>query len=238
MTSSTAGGGRADARRNRAVILAVASQAFADHGTSVSLGQIAERAQVGAGTVYRHFPTKDSLMEAVLAQRIEELTQSADRHRREVGADALFGFLAEVIDSAPQRRDLCRVFESGDWPHTVYRAAGERFNLVLKDLFRVARDAGRIRHDIGLETVRALVTACVVMRRSHPDQDRAVDLVLDSIRIRDESRNEMPHGSERSRCSTCDRRLPPQRRGRPAVYCSAACRQKAHRLRSEVTGRG
>jgi len=228
-------GSRADSRRNRAAVLAAASQAFARNGLSVSLGQIARLADVGAGTVYRHFPTKDDLMEAVLAQRIEELTQSAIRHRESAGEGAFFDFLTEVVVSAPQRRDLCQVFRAGDWPHAVYRAAGRRFDAVLDQLLRSARDGGLVRRDVDLATVQALVTACVAMRQAHPGQDHAMRLVLDSIRVRNDSRDEMPVGS---RCSVCDRELASRPVGRPARYCSAACRQRAHRRRAAVRGRG
>ena len=77
---------RADARRNRDQLLAVAREMLAADGSSVSFDEIARRAGVGVGTVYRHFPTRSALFEAVIAVRVEQLTERAraalgGRHR-------------------------------------------------------------------------------------------------------------------------------------------------------------
>ncbi len=69
---------RADARRNRGNLLAVAKEAFAVEGTSASLRDIARRADVGIGTLYRHFPTREALLEAVLREGLETLRLAAD----------------------------------------------------------------------------------------------------------------------------------------------------------------
>src|SRR5438876_7565800 len=68
---------RADAQRNRAKVLAAAQEAFAAEGIAVPLDEIARRAGVGAGTVYRHFPTKEALFEAVIADRLEHFAEHA-----------------------------------------------------------------------------------------------------------------------------------------------------------------
>ena len=68
---------RADAARNRARVLEVAYQTFADEGLSVPIDEIARRAGVGAGTVYRHFPTKDDLYRAVIEDRLQSITDAA-----------------------------------------------------------------------------------------------------------------------------------------------------------------
>src|SRR5260370_4133101 len=66
---------RADARRNRARVLEVAQAVFATEGLAVPIDEIARRAGVGAGTVYRHFPTKEALFEAIVISRVERLTE-------------------------------------------------------------------------------------------------------------------------------------------------------------------
>ncbi|MFC7660235.1 TetR/AcrR family transcriptional regulator [Pseudonocardia benzenivorans] len=68
---------RADARRNREKVLRAAQEAFAEHGMGVPLDEIAGRAGVGPGTVYRHFPTKEALFEAVVAARMQDLITAA-----------------------------------------------------------------------------------------------------------------------------------------------------------------
>ncbi|GII62301.1 TetR family transcriptional regulator [Sphaerisporangium krabiense] len=69
---------RADARRNREALLAVARAAFAEEGTDASLREIARRAGVGIGTLYRHFPTREALLEAALRDGLESLRAAAD----------------------------------------------------------------------------------------------------------------------------------------------------------------
>jgi AcrR family transcriptional regulator len=91
---------RADARRNREIVLRTATRVFAEDGLEVSLGRIAQLAGVGAGTVYRHFPSKEILVEAVLTEHVESLVAAADRWAaRATPGDALFGFLLEVIEN-------------------------------------------------------------------------------------------------------------------------------------------
>lgn len=70
---------RADAQRNRERLLEVAKAAFADEGPDVSLDEIARRAGVGIGTLYRHFPTRDAIVEAVYRREVEQLAGSATR---------------------------------------------------------------------------------------------------------------------------------------------------------------
>ncbi|MGD0561235.1 MAG: helix-turn-helix domain-containing protein, partial [Streptosporangiaceae bacterium] len=89
---------RADARRNRARILEVAFEAFAAEGLSVPVQEIARRAGVGTGTVSRHFPTKESLFEAILLARTAHLADQAARLTRDADAGtAFFEFFSLVI---------------------------------------------------------------------------------------------------------------------------------------------
>src|SRR3954447_4416845 len=81
---------RADARRNRQRVLEAAESAFAGEGISVPIDEIARRAGVGAGTVYRHFPTKDALLHAILAIRVERMTEEAHAAARAPDPGAAF----------------------------------------------------------------------------------------------------------------------------------------------------
>ena len=88
---------RADARRNRARVLAVAAEIFAAEGLSVPVHEIARRAGVGTGTVSRHFPSKEDLFAAILLERMEYLTRQADELAATRGAgEAFFAFFALV----------------------------------------------------------------------------------------------------------------------------------------------
>ena len=93
---------RADAVRNRAKVLAAASEAFAAEGLAVPLDEIARRAGVGAGTVYRHFPTKEALFEAVITDRLLALAADAEA-RLASNEDAGEAFFGEVFGAG---RDL------------------------------------------------------------------------------------------------------------------------------------
>ncbi|HEX4865705.1 MAG TPA: helix-turn-helix domain-containing protein, partial [Acidimicrobiales bacterium] len=91
VTVSGASGLRADARRNRELILAAADKAFAEEGLGVPVDEIARRAGVGAGTLYRHFPTKEALFEAVLVAHLDGITERARAlAEREDPDEALF----------------------------------------------------------------------------------------------------------------------------------------------------
>src|SRR3954451_23771158 len=89
---------RADAARNRARVLEVAYETFAAEGLSVPIDEIARRAGVGAGTVYRHFPTKEALFPAVIDDRVKSVVASGRALIDSVGpGEALFAFLREMV---------------------------------------------------------------------------------------------------------------------------------------------
>ena len=88
---------RADAQRNRDRILEAARQAFAEQGLDVPYEEIARRAGVGAGTLYRRFPAKQALIEAIFAQRLDELKPA---FRRAMAADRAWDGLVELLDAA------------------------------------------------------------------------------------------------------------------------------------------
>lgn len=147
---------RADAQRNRASILQAAEAAFAADGIEVPVDVIADKASVGVGTLYRHFPTKEKLCEAILLERLSSLAAHA---RALVDADdpaeAFFGFLEHFVSEGCAKRDLL-VAVSG---------AGVEFEaavLPIKDELRDAIGAllGRAQ---AVGAVRPDVTAAVVM---------------------------------------------------------------------------
>ncbi|MET7767613.1 helix-turn-helix domain-containing protein [Nocardia sp. NPDC005366] len=245
------GASRADARRNRARVLAAAQRAFAEGGLGVSLAEIARRAGVGAGTVYRHFPTKTDLLEAVLQQRVDGLARMATARLRDPDPGAaFFAVCAEVVASSPGNQALCDLVQSDDgWPKALLRGAGERFQRALAELLRAAQRQGSVRADITVTEVQQIFAGCVAIQRfQRPDGQlvRAAVLVLDALRTNPavtsvtkveperSRRNETVARDESGAVSHCPICRAPLRRtgmGRPARYCSPACRQKAHRRR-------
>ena len=133
---------RADAARNRENVLRAAREAFAESGYGVPLDEIAARAGVGPGTVYRHFPAKEALFEAVVTARVTDLV--ADARNRAGAADpgeAFFGFLARMDAESAAKRDL---------PDAISIAGSLRddLNAALDVLLRRAQQAGAVRGDV------------------------------------------------------------------------------------------
>lgn len=251
--------GRADARRNRELVLAAAGRAFSEQGLSVSLAEIAKRAGVGAGTVHRHFPSKNDLLAAVLRQRVERLTEIAVQARQspDVGA-AFFDFCVEVVTSTPGNKAMCEVFDADDgWPSTALLEVGPRFHRAVGDLLTAAQRYGAVRSDLTVADVLDIFTGCVAMHRNGAPRrtlSRPVAMLLEAMRAErpaasvtklatargvraDGSRNESVDRNEKApHCAVCAEPIRPTGTGRPARYCSPACRQKAHRDRVRAAG--
>jgi AcrR family transcriptional regulator len=239
--------GRADARRNRELVLRTAVRAFADEGLEVTLGRIAQQAGVGAGTVYRHFPSKEALLEAVLAEQINSMAAAADQWAaRAAPGDALFGFLLEVIEKSAGRQHVCDSLAADKgWPRALLTAASQRFRAGLDRLLRDARQAGAVRADLRADDLSALVFAGAALCSAHRDRARGLRLarlLLDGLRapavtkrapLRDADaagRHETAARGVRT-CAECGTALRPRATGRPPRYCGAACRQRARRRR-------
>ncbi|GAA1980616.1 helix-turn-helix domain-containing protein [Catenulispora subtropica] len=138
---------RADAARNRALLLAAAADEFAEHGVEASVADIARRAGVGKGTVFRHFPTKDDLIAAIVLDRVEALGRLGERllSAKDPGA-ALLEFLTEAAHQR-QQRDLSFLQESGDALPAVVEARTRMF-ATIHALVDRAREHGALRDDV------------------------------------------------------------------------------------------
>jgi AcrR family transcriptional regulator len=173
---------RADARRNRAKVLAAAEEAFAAEGLAVPLDDIARLAGVGAGTVYRHFPSKEALFQAVVLDRIQQFAEEA---RELVAADdpgeAFLDYFVRVIKQASLNRAICDALaESGE--HAVKAGAGDEFRAALAQLLERAQAAGAVRRDIDGDDLRALIVGCLAVERYSPGSRHLVRVVVDGLR--------------------------------------------------------
>jgi AcrR family transcriptional regulator len=245
--SGTALAGRSDARRNREIVLRTAVRVFAEEGLEVSLGRIAQRAGVGAGTVYRHFPSKEILLEAALAEHVEDLASSAGRWAaRAAPGDALLGFLLEVIEKSAGRRHLCDALAANQgWPRAMLAAAGQRFGEALDRLLDNAKQAGAIRADVRADDLTALAIGGAALCSAHRDRARAIRLVrlqLNGLRPAAVTKggefhdvSSLPRHESAARnvryCLECGASLRVQATGRPPRYCGPTCRQRARRRR-------
>jgi AcrR family transcriptional regulator len=147
---------RSDAARNRARVLAVAYEAFAAEGLAVPVDEIARRAGVGAGTVYRHFPTKEALFEAVTVARVRELVAlaRAGGAAADPGA-ALDALLGRIAEEAVAKRDLPDAL--GGVGEAAVAVARTELHGALDTLLDRARAAGAVREGIGAAELMVLL---------------------------------------------------------------------------------
>jgi AcrR family transcriptional regulator len=175
---------RADARRNRERVLDAARRAFAEQGYAVPLDEIAAAAGVGPGTVYRHFPTKEALFEAVSVANVEDLAADARARAEADDPDAAFaGFLDRMAEQALAKRNLPDAF-AGAGTDAVAAAVADMHD-ALGVLLAKAQEAGGIRRDVTVTDLVALLKGLLYAVRGDPDPDirhRLLAVVRDGLR--------------------------------------------------------
>lgn len=181
---------RADARRNRERVLAAARDAFAGDGIAVPLDEIARRAGVGAGTVYRHFPTKEALFEAVMVDRMQRLGAAA---RARAGEDdpveALLGFIKHLMTEAAPKRDLVDALtHAGVDLHRSLKDIADQMRADIAGLLRRAQRAGGIRRDVTISDLMALLSGVIASGSADhhggppPRIERIADVICEGLR--------------------------------------------------------
>ncbi|WP_241681671.1 TetR/AcrR family transcriptional regulator [Streptomyces sp. CB01881] len=181
---------RADARRNRDRVLEAAAEVVAEQGTQASLRDVARRAEVGLGTLYRHFPTRDALLEALLHRRFEQLAERADAladsappglaltdwlYEFTLGAGAYQGLpatlMATLADDESPLHAAC----------VTMRQAGGR-------LLEAAQGEGGVRRDVTAVDLFALVNALSWVTGQAPTlaerREHLFGLVMDGLKPR------------------------------------------------------
>ncbi|OSC40348.1 TetR/AcrR family transcriptional regulator [Mycobacterium decipiens] len=177
---------RADAARNRARVLEVAYQTFAADGLSVPIDEIARRAGVGAGTVYRHFPTKEALFQAVIVDRIDRIVDEGRvLLESEQPGEALFTFLRSmVLQWGAADRGLVEALAGvGIEVDNAAPEAEADFLGLLADLLASARRAGTVRLDVGVSELKTLLVGCQAMQSYNAQlAERVTQVALDGLR--------------------------------------------------------
>ncbi|MCX4788907.1 MULTISPECIES: TetR/AcrR family transcriptional regulator [unclassified Streptomyces] len=171
---------RADARRNYVRLLGEARTAFAEHGTDASLEDIARRAGVGIGTLYRHFPNRHALMSAVFQ---EALTSLIDRSRELAGAEqpcaGLVEWLGAIITHAGEYRGLAQALMSTSRDAT---SALSRCNVPLREagsvLLARAQASGAVRADVSIDDLMQLTNAIALAAEQSPDDPELAGRLL------------------------------------------------------------
>jgi AcrR family transcriptional regulator len=180
---------RVDAARNRARILDVAYDTFAEGGLSVPIDEIARRAGVGAGTVYRHFPTKEALFGAIASNRLQHLSdRAAALTETEEPGEAFFAYLEVLVEEGKSDQGLEEALAGiGFDLASSIPDAEQHFMTLLEDLLTCAQRAGAVRSDIGVKDVKALLVGCQAMQRSSDDPaiaQRTLAVVRDGLALR------------------------------------------------------
>jgi AcrR family transcriptional regulator len=184
---------RSDARRNRERIIEAALTEFAEHASEAQIDDIAHRAGVGVGTVYRHFPTKDTLLAELIRLK---LTGLRDRARRKLAEEAdpweaFAGFLreqAEVFANDAAQQQLMWVGTE----ESVNQIAPlrEEVNEAVGELIRRAQDAGAVRPDLQVDDVRTFMCGLGAVMAADArgvmpfDWRRQLEFMLDGIRAK------------------------------------------------------
>jgi AcrR family transcriptional regulator len=177
---------RADSTRNRGLLIDAAKAAFTDAGVEVSLEEIARRAGVGIGTLYRHFPNREAVVEAVYRHEVEQLAAVVPQLLAAHAADqALRRWMHLFVDYIATKRIIAPslMAVAGRSP-TLYATSSELITGALRTLVKNAIDAGHIRADADpADLLRAMVGMCM----GNPDQHwqasarRVIDILMDGL---------------------------------------------------------
>lgn len=178
---------RADARRNREAVVAAARKLFADEGLDAQMPDVAKTAKVGVGTVYRHFPTKDELIAALVADRFQRLAQKAQECLEAQDAwDGIADFIRFSAQLQADDRGLCEVM--GSRPEVMDAAArGAGLPELCERLVKRAQRSGELRRDLQWQDIPMI--ACGLGRITQATAGpatgrwpRLVEIILDGLR--------------------------------------------------------
>lgn len=171
---------RADARRNYERLLAEARSAFAAHGTDASLEDVARRAGVGIGTLYRHFPNRSALLSAVFEDAVGDLlTRSRELLDHPEPCTALVTWLRETVAHASEYRGLSRALMSVSSDTT---SALSRCSAPIREagdaLLTRAQQAGKVRPDVAIQDLLQLTHAIALAAEESPTDPHVADRLL------------------------------------------------------------
>jgi AcrR family transcriptional regulator len=179
---------RADARRNYENVLAAAREAFAEGGESTALEEIARRAGVGIGTLYRHFPNRQALLEALYVDEVEELCRSAGQLDTDDPWEALSGWFEGFIGYLATKRALAaELLDYLDQDAALFQVCRTSLFEAGEPLLERAQDAGVVRPDVDIGEVIQMVAGIAKIPASEPGQtERILRVALDGLRYRPE----------------------------------------------------
>ena len=174
---------RTDALRNRERILEVAKEAFTRHGAATSLDDIAKQTRVGAGTLYRHFPTRDALIEAVYRSEVEKLATAARGFIAAMSPiEALRAWLLLFVDYIAAKHIIAPALNSvAGGPSRLYEGSRSMVQGAIDELVKRAKKSGDVRRDVDAsDLLRAMIGVSYVGSGGDWQQSarRLVDILI------------------------------------------------------------
>jgi AcrR family transcriptional regulator len=175
---------RADARRNYDKVVVAAREAFTEGGAETSLEEIARRAGVGIGTLYRNFPNRQALLEAVYVKEVERLCCGVSDLEDLDPWDALATWLRRFVGYIATKRALAgALLEYVDRDAHLFQACRASMNAAGEPLLARAQAAGEVRRDTDLAEVIQLVVGVAKLPAAQPGQvEHLLEIVLDGLR--------------------------------------------------------
>ncbi len=175
---------RADARRNYEKLISAAREAFTEEGSSASLEEIARRAGVGIGTLYRHFPTRQDLLEAVYVEEVKALCRSAADLANKPPWDALVAWLHRFVEYLAAKQALAQeLFAYVDHDADVFQSCRTSLYAAGEPLLARAQKAGEVRGDTNIFEIVQLVVGITKVQTTEPGQaERILNMALDGLR--------------------------------------------------------
>jgi AcrR family transcriptional regulator len=177
---------RADARRNYEKVLAAAREAFAEGGESTALEQIARRAGVGIGTLYRHFPNRQALLEALYVDELEDLCRSAAELDDADPWEALSSWFERFIGYIATKQALANeLLNYMDRDAPLFKSSRAALFEAGEPLLERAQEAGVVRPDVGIAEVIQMVMGIGKIPTGDPAQKQQIlRIALDGLRFR------------------------------------------------------
>ena len=176
---------RADARRNLERILEAAREAFAERGLEVGVEEIARRAGVGIGTLYRHFPNRQTLLEALYVKEVEEICVSAAEFDHADPWQALTDWLERVVDYLAAKRALAdELLNYLDADAPLFKECRASLFAAGEPLLKRAQDAGVVRPDVNFSDVLHIVGGITKMPAERAQMEHVLHVALDGLRYR------------------------------------------------------
>jgi AcrR family transcriptional regulator len=173
---------RADAQRNRERILEIAKQAFTRSGVDISLDDVARQAGIGAGTLYRHFPTRDALLEAVYRTEVAKLAAAEQEFAATMPpVEALRAWMRLFVDYIAAKQIIAPALNTiVGGPSKLFETTGIQVKGAIDTLVKRAIESGDIRPDLDpLDLLRALVGVSNVA--SSPDWAQSAKRLVDIL---------------------------------------------------------